>query len=491
MLVCSVVLQPKRRAIGAAVVEHVDAVDAYSLGAILATLTDDPGAASDTVSAFVGQLMVEAASATATVNANSIRNAAIVEENIALATVAIPGTYALAVVETATADALHDGAIGVVAPGINASVIEPATAEDWPYSATILTAAAGAVLEGAFVDPQAPSTILGSEIPDSGPISIFFPDKSGLGQNPGTPTTGIPLAPDGPTPPDTEDGFPSGGPGTWTVPAGWNNASNSIEVFGGGAGGCCYRPGNIGGGGGGYSKIVNLTLVPGTIISFHIGAGGLEQGGNGGDTWFRDTATVYAQGGRGQTGGQASAGIGTVKYSGGNGGSGSTYGAGGGGGAAGPNGDGGTGGVGAGGANGAGGGGNGGGATGYAAGASGTLGGKGGNNSLGKGGGEGATYWPNTSGAPGTVGGGGGGSATYHAGGDLYYAGDGGMGGHGNEYGKFIGSGGGGGGGGAFCVGGRGGFYGGGGGGASPYLWPAGIGGKGAAGVVIIRYDPI
>jgi hypothetical protein len=49
---------------------------------------------------------------------------------------------------------------------------------------------------------------------------------------------------------------------TWTVPADWNNANNTIEVIGGGGGGGANSTGDVGtgGGGGGYAKVTNKTL---------------------------------------------------------------------------------------------------------------------------------------------------------------------------------------------------------------------------------------
>lgn len=136
---------------------------------------------------------------------------------------------------------------------------------------------------------------------------------------------------------------------TWAVPNNWNNAANKIEVIGGGGSG--WVNGGAGGGGGGYSSITNLTLTPGSTISYNVGLGG--NGSAGGDTWFNggslSGASVSAQGGAIETnlaggpGGQASSGIGTTKYSGGYGGVG-RYAGGGGGGAAGPHGNGGNGG---------------------------------------------------------------------------------------------------------------------------------------------------
>jgi Salmonella virulence plasmid 65kDa B protein/Insecticide toxin TcdB middle/N-terminal region/FG-GAP-like repeat len=150
---------------------------------------------------------------------------------------------------------------------------------------------------------------------------------------------------------------------TWTVPTDWNNAINKIEVIGGGGnGGVAYYNSGGGAGGGAYSSISSLALTPGLSVSYNVGLGGTGgYNAPGGNTWFNGTslssASVSAQGGQGGgndsttccsvapagPGGSASAGIGTVKYSGGNGGGGE-FGGGGGGGAAGPSGPGRTGG---------------------------------------------------------------------------------------------------------------------------------------------------
>lgn len=156
------------------------------------------------------------------------------------------------------------------------------------------------------------------------------------------------------------------GPQSWNVPATWNAADNRIEVIGGsgaGAGNSSPQAGGKGGGGGAYSRIVNLALTPGAMVSYQVGAAGVAApsapGGNGGDTWFNgaslSASSVGAKGGLGGNGrtgagagGQAASGIGTLKTSGGNGGNGGAHdgsraGGGGGGGAGGPNGDGGNG----------------------------------------------------------------------------------------------------------------------------------------------------
>jgi hypothetical protein len=193
-----------------------------------------------------------------------------------------------------------------------------------------------------------------------------------------------------------------GGVFNWTVPDDWNDANNSIHCIGGGGGGddgggsIFSAFGGGGGGGGAYSSITNLTLTPSGSVQYRVGAGGSASSA-GGDSWFNGAnlaaSSVGAKAGLGSTGisgatgGQAAAGIGTVKFSGGNGGNGTiSGGAGGGGGAAGPNGGGGSGGNNSGNQDGgAGGGGADGGGDGV--GPSGDTGGRGGHNRFGSGGG--------------------------------------------------------------------------------------------------------
>lgn len=172
---------------------------------------------------------------------------------------------------------------------------------------------------------------------------------------------------------------------TWTVPADWSSANNTIEVIGGGGGGGSgfsdsSGSGGEGGGGGGagaYSKATNVALSPGSIVTVNIGSGGsggttgaagvTGSGGTaGGDTYLCNSTTncssisgssvvIGAKGGSGGgpgasgvvgasgTGGQATASIGSTKFNGGSGGaggptnSGAGGGGGGGGGAGGPN----------------------------------------------------------------------------------------------------------------------------------------------------------
>jgi hypothetical protein len=289
---------------------------------------------------------------------------------------------------------------------------------------------------------------------------------------------------------------------SWTVPADWNSADNSIETIGGGAGGsnADVNFAGSGGGGGAYSKVSNLAGLSGTLI-VQVGSAGLA-GTAGGDTWFNGAllaaSSVGAKGGVGGgsnvagTGGDQASCIGTTKFSGGNGaasGANCWPGAGGGG-AAGPNGAGAAGSL-----NdtqisgGGGGGGNGNGATGGAGDSVTGNGGSGGNGNLTTGGGVGDTGSGAGNGTAGTGGGGGGAKyQTFH---------NGGNGATGSEFDGTHGSGGGGGGGGgrsgaAAGNGGTGANYGGGGGGGGyPQIGTVwGTGGVGGPGIIVVTYTP-
>lgn len=289
---------------------------------------------------------------------------------------------------------------------------------------------------------------------------------------------------------------------SWTVPAGWTSANNTIEVIGGGGSGFTDTTGIAGAGGGGggaYSLITNLTLTPGATVAYQIGNGGKNAALNGGDTFFNrtagsagtcaDTSSICAKGGTGATsvtgaaGGVGTSGIGATRLDGGTGGTGNTTGdtAGGGGGAGGPNVAGKAGGTGTSGTpaigdGGGGGGGNGGTSSTVGAAAT-TIGGAGGAGNLGTGGGTGGSA---ANGGNGTTSGAGGGGS------DAGFNAGNGFGG--TNLGGGVGPGGGGGGAGdtttAIGSGGDGGLYGGGGGGGR-------YGGRGAPGIIIITYNGI
>lgn len=73
MLVCNVSLRPPRAGIAADLVEAVEAADATATGMVVfATLVDDPASVSDTLDAYLGEIMVEAASASDAITAGSV-----------------------------------------------------------------------------------------------------------------------------------------------------------------------------------------------------------------------------------------------------------------------------------------------------------------------------------------------------------------------------------------------------------------------------------
>lgn len=117
---------------------------------------------------------------------------------------------------------------------------------------------------------------------------------------------------------------------TFFVPAGVN--SLEIEVWGAGAGGGGRNTNGTGGGGGGgaYSRS-EINVVPGTVYTISVGAGG-HSDTNGGDSWVAPSEAitnkmVLAKGGLspginnivGGLGGSSVNGLGTFRFSGGNG----------------------------------------------------------------------------------------------------------------------------------------------------------------------------
>ncbi len=329
--------------------------------------------------------------------------------------------------------------------------------------------------------------------------------------------------------------LPSNTPGTpkkifltagssWTVPADWNSANNTVEVIGGGGGGAAGQPAPVysggAGGGGAYAKRSNVVLTPGASVTYRVGPAGTASGA-GGDTYFCNSASncasiagtavvAGAKGGSGASthsggsGGATAQSIGDASaiFAGGNGGGGWAAGGGGGGAAAGPSGRGGKGGSMVASAYGGGGGGganNGANAANTAANNNGTAGG---HNASGVGGGAGGTA--SVAGSPGSSGGGGGGG-----GGNSGASGaPGGAGGAGTTWTATnvwngtaytgatptSGPGGGGGGGGgagpgAASYGASGASYGAGGGGGGTGT-SNGAGAAGAQGIIVVSYTP-
>lgn len=120
--------------------------------------------------------------------------------------------------------------------------------------------------------------------------------------------------------------FNTPGLSNWVAPAGVTSVQ--VECFG--AGGGALQQGSFasGGGGGGAYARSTVNVVPGNSYDYFVGAGVVANHGQ--DTYFIDALTVMAKGGTGLPvnqnagglGGQASASVGVVKFSGGNGASG-------------------------------------------------------------------------------------------------------------------------------------------------------------------------
>jgi hypothetical protein len=94
MLACSVSLRPPRRTIAAELAEAIAATDATASGQVVfATLVDDPASVGEIVDAFLGNIMLEAASANDVVDGNFV------------------GIYTGTIAEAATAGDTLDGAV--------------------------------------------------------------------------------------------------------------------------------------------------------------------------------------------------------------------------------------------------------------------------------------------------------------------------------------------------------------------------------------------
>jgi hypothetical protein len=97
MLVCSVSLRPPRSAIAADIAEIATAVDATTTGnVVFATLVDDPASVGEIVDAYLGEIMLEAASAADVVSLAIAYDAAVAESvtaaDVPNGTIIPPGT---------------------------------------------------------------------------------------------------------------------------------------------------------------------------------------------------------------------------------------------------------------------------------------------------------------------------------------------------------------------------------------------------------------
>lgn len=105
-------------------------------------------------------------------------------------------------------------------------------------------------------------------------------------------TSGVPVG---------QQAFTSSGSFSWTAPA--NVTSVSVVVVGAGGSGRKDHDA-CGGGGGALSYKNNITVSPGSSYTVVVGSPGAsrtsqQNGADGGDSYFINTSTVYAQGGRG------------------------------------------------------------------------------------------------------------------------------------------------------------------------------------------------
>jgi hypothetical protein len=114
MLVCNVSQLRRRAAIAAGLVEAAAALDNPGTGnVVFATLVDDPASVDDRVDAYLGEIMLEAASADAAADAGLVYTAAMdeVATAIELLSGSVPTIWSAAVIEAAAASSIQDAAL--------------------------------------------------------------------------------------------------------------------------------------------------------------------------------------------------------------------------------------------------------------------------------------------------------------------------------------------------------------------------------------------
>jgi hypothetical protein len=118
MLVCNVSRRARRAAVAAAIAETASALDAATTGnVVFATLVDDPASVRDSVDAYLGEIMLEAASAAAVVNAGLVY-AVVVAEAVTAADVpsaTVPAILSATITEAAAAADAPDATVGAAA----------------------------------------------------------------------------------------------------------------------------------------------------------------------------------------------------------------------------------------------------------------------------------------------------------------------------------------------------------------------------------------
>jgi len=155
MLVCSVSQLRRRAAIPAGVVEAAAAADATATGnVVFATLVDDPASVGEHVDAFLGQIMLEAASAASTVTAGLAYAVSIVEAVTATDVSSAAAQRSATLAETVVADSVQD-ATKTTGGAVSASVAETATAADL-VDAVAISAFNGVLAPGGPIMPANP-----------------------------------------------------------------------------------------------------------------------------------------------------------------------------------------------------------------------------------------------------------------------------------------------------------------------------------------------
>jgi Concanavalin A-like lectin/glucanases superfamily len=170
MLVCSVSQRPRGRVVAADLAEAAAALDASTTGTVVfATLVDDPASVGDSVDAYLGEIMVEAANASASVDG------------------IVPSTYSADVAEAGIAASTQDATKAVADPsfanvklllgfeGANASTGAPGMADESPaaHGTATIYAAPAQISTAQFKFGSSSLSLNGV-----GGCSITFPDSN-------------------------------------------------------------------------------------------------------------------------------------------------------------------------------------------------------------------------------------------------------------------------------------------------------------------------
>jgi hypothetical protein len=173
MLVCNVSLRA-RRSIAVDLAEAVAAIDrADTLG--LGLLVSETASADATVDvrAIYVPAILEAAAASSVQDGETAaaQTGTISEPAGAIGTQDATAVYGTAILEAATAAGIQDGAISSATAGTVTEAANATATQD----GSISSAAMVALYETAHVSSTATSTLLGTEVPDTGPVTVFKP----------------------------------------------------------------------------------------------------------------------------------------------------------------------------------------------------------------------------------------------------------------------------------------------------------------------------